>query len=70
MPVDPGVPKQPIKFKSSVRTGNPLLWVSRNLPANAATGHPAAVECEQTKKSMASRNAYIANVTLWSPCSR
>ena len=39
IPVDPGVRKRTIKFKLSVRTGNPLLWVSRNLPANEATGH-------------------------------
>ena len=70
MPVDPGVPKQPIRFKLSVRTGNLLLWVSQNLPANEATCHPPTVECRQTKKSVGSRNAYIANSTLWSSCSR
>ena len=37
-PLDPGVPKRPIRFKLSVRTGNPLLWVSQNLPANQAIG--------------------------------
>ena len=34
-PVDPSVPKRP-KAYLSVRTGNPLLWVSQNLPANKA----------------------------------
>ena len=38
-PVDPSIPKRPIRFKLSVRTGNPLLWVSQNLPADEATGH-------------------------------
>ena len=28
-PVDPGVPKRPIRFKLSVRTENPLSWVSK-----------------------------------------
>ena len=46
-PVDPGVPKRPIRFKFSVRTGNPLLWVSQNLPSNEATGHPPTVKCKQ-----------------------
>ena len=50
--VDPGVPKRPIKFKLSVRTGNPLLWVSQNLPVNEATGHPPTVESKQTKTSV------------------
>ena len=50
MPVDPGVPKRPVRFKVSVRTGNLLLWVSQNLPANEATGHPPTVECKQMKK--------------------
>ena len=63
LPVDPGVPKQPIKFKLSVRTGNPLLWVFQNLPANEATGHPPTVEFKQTKNSVGSRNAYIADST-------
>ena len=49
LPVDPSVPKRPIRFKLSVRTGNPLLLVSQNLPANDATGHPPTVECKQTK---------------------
>ena len=52
LPVDPGVPKQPIRFKLSVRTGNPLSWVSQNLPANEATDHSPTVECKQTIKSM------------------
>ena len=65
-PADPGVPKRPIRFKLSVRTENPLLWVSQNLPANEAK----TVECKQTKKSMGSRNADIADSTLWSSCSR
>ena len=47
--VDLGVPNRPIRFKLSVRTGNPLLRVSQNLPANEATGHPPTVECKQTK---------------------
>ena len=37
-PVVPGVPKRPIRFKLRVRTGNPLSWVSENLPANEVTG--------------------------------
>ena len=65
-PVDPSVSKRPIRFKLSVRTENPLLWVSQNLPANEATGHPLTVECKQTKKSMGLRNADIADSTLWS----
>ena len=68
-PVDPGVPKRPIRFKLSVKTGNPLLWVSQNLPANEATGHPPT-KCKQLKKSMGSRNAYIADGTPWSSCPR
>ena len=67
LPVDQGVPKRPIRFKLSVRTGNPLSWVSQNLPANEATSHPPTVECKQTKKSMGSRNE---DSTLWSSCSR
>ena len=65
-PVDPGVPKRPVRFKLSVRTGNPCIWVSQNLPANEATGHPLTAECKQTKKSIGSRTAYIADSTLWS----
>ena len=68
--VDPGVPKRPIRFKSSVRTGNPFLWVSQSLPVNEATGRPPTVKCKQTKKSVGSRNACIADSTLWSSCSR
>ena len=49
-PVDPCVPKRPVRFKLSVRTGNPLLWVSQNLLTNEATA--PTVECKQTKKSM------------------
>ena len=49
-PVDLDVPKRPIRFKLSVRTGNPLLWVSQNLPTNEATGHSRTVECKQMKK--------------------
>ena len=32
LPVDPSIRKRPIRFKLSVRTGNPLLLVSQNLP--------------------------------------
>ena len=60
------VPKRPIRFKLSVRTRNPLLWVSWNLPTNEATGHHPTVECKQT---MVSQNACIADSTLWSSCS-
>ena len=49
VPVDPGVPKRPIRFKLSVRTRNPLLWVCQNLPVNEATGHPPAVEVNKRK---------------------
>ena len=34
LPVDPGIPKRPIRFKYE----NPLSWVSQNFPANVATG--------------------------------
>ena len=63
LPVDPGIPKRPIRFKLSVRTGNPLFWVSQNLPTNEATGHypTVSVECKQTTGS---RNAYIVDSTL------
>ena len=50
LPVDPGAPKRPIRFKLSVRTGNPLLWTSQNLPKNEATGHYPTVECKQTMR--------------------
>ena len=52
LPVDPGVLNRPIRFKLSVRTGNSLLWVSQNLPANEATGHPPTVDCKQTKNQL------------------
>ena len=68
-PVDPGVPKRPIRFKLNVRTENPLSWVSHNLSANEATGRPLTVECKQTKKSVGSGNADIGDSTLWSSCS-
>ena len=42
------------RHQLSVRTGNPLLWVSQNLPANEVTGDPPTVECKETKKSMGS----------------
>ena len=65
-PIDPSIPKRAIRFKLSARTGNPLLWVSQNLPANEATGHPPPpnAECKQTKKSMGSRNAPIVHCGL------
>ena len=60
-----------VDFKTlSVKTGIPSLWVSQNLPANEATGHPPTVECKQTKKSVGPRNAYIADSTVWSSCFR
>ena len=59
MPVDLGVPKRLIRFKLSVRAGNPLFWVSQNLPENEDTGHPPTVECKQTKKSMGSRKLTV-----------
>ena len=43
-PVEPGAPKRPIRFNLSMRTGNPLLWISQNLPVNEAIGHPPTVE--------------------------
>ena len=33
-------------------------------PPNEATGFPPTVECKQMKKSMGSRNAFIADSTL------
>ena len=48
----PALPNdQPDLIKLSVRTGNHLSWVSQNLFANKATGHPLTVECKQRKKS-------------------
>ena len=66
LPVDPGVPKRPVRFKLGVRDGSPLLWVSQNLPTNEATGHYPTVE---RKQAMGSRNACIMDSTLWSSCS-
>ena len=61
-PVDSGVPKLPNRFKLSVRTGNPLLWVSQNLPANEAADHPLTVDCKEPKKSVGSRKALISPI--------
>ena len=50
VPVDLGIPKQPIRFKLNVRTENPLSWVSQNLPMDEATGHPLTVQCERNNQ--------------------
>ena len=66
----PAFPKDQLDLRLSVRTENPFSCVSQNLPANEATGHQLTVECNQTKKSMGSRNTNITDSTLWSSCSR
>ena len=43
-PVDLGVLNQPIRFKVSVRTENPLSWVSQN-----ATDHPPTAVCKENQ---------------------
>ena len=65
-PVNPSIPKRPIRFKLSARTGNPLLWVSQN--GNEATGHPPTAECKTNEKINGVTKR--ADSTLWPSCSR
>ena len=49
----------------SSKPTNQISQISQNLSANEATGQQLTAECKQMKKSVGSRNAYIADTTLW-----